>query len=332
MAGAGGVELAVAAMAGGAVGSLPCAMLKPDQVGAQASAVRACAPGPLNLNFFCHEMPPLQDQRDWFALLRPFYERYGVESTADDGPVRAPFDAAMADAVEEVRPELVSFHFGLPAGRLVERVRSAGARVIASATTVAEARWLADRGVDGIIAQGWEAGGHSGRFLSPPEEQLGLLALVPQVADATGLPVIAAGGIADGRGVAAALMLGACAVQIGTAFLFCPESTISPLHRRALASQPAERTVFTNLFTGRLARGVQTPPMDELGPVRAEAPPFPHATAALVPLAAAARASGQEGFMPMWSGQSAPLGRPEPAADLARRLAREALALLTARA
>jgi nitronate monooxygenase len=332
MAGAGGVELAVAAMTAGAVGSLPCAMLKPDEVRAQAAEVRARALGPLNLNFFCHQMPPPPDHSAWLELLRPFYDGFGLEPLAEEGLVRAPFDEAMAEAVEAVRPEIVSFHFGLPEGRLLERVRASGARVITSATTVAEARWLAERGVDGVIAQGFEAGGHAGRFLSPPEEQLGLFALVPQVADATRLPVIAAGGIADGRGMAAALNLGAAAVQIGTAYLFCPESLISAPHRAALGSERAERTVFTNLFTGRLARGLSTPPVDALGPVRGEAPAFPYAAAALVPLARAARESGGEGFIPMWAGQSAPLGRLLPAAELTETIAREALALLPARA
>ena len=332
MAGAGGVELAVAAMTAGAVGSLPCAMLKPGEVRSQAAEVRARVAGPLNLNFFCHQMPPPPDQHAWIELLRPFYDRLGIEPRPEEGPVRAPFDQAMAEAVEEVRPEIVSFHFGLPNEGLLERVRAAGARVVPSATTVAEARWLASRGVDGVIAQGWEAGGHAGRFLSPPEEQLGLFALVPQAADATGLPVIAAGGIADGRGMAAALNLGAAAVQVGTAYLSCPESLISPAHRAALASERAERTVLTNLFTGRLARGLPTPPVDSLGPVRVEAPAFPHATAALVPLAKAARERGEEGFMPMWAGQSAPLGRTLPVAELTVAIACEALALLPVKA
>ena len=239
----------------------------------------------------------------------------------------------MCEAVEAVRPELVSFHFGLPEEPLLDRVRAAGAKVIANATTVAEARWLAERGVDAIIAQGWEAGGHAGRFLGGrPEEQMGLFALLPQIADAVALPVIAAGGIADGRGIAAALMLGAAAVQIGTAYLHCPESLIAPAHRAALASEAAEHSVFTNLFSGGLARGLWTAPMEELGPVRAEAPPFPLATAALVPLARAAAERGEAGFRPMWAGQAARLGRPLPARELTERLARDALARLGAKA
>ncbi|MET1110022.1 MAG: nitronate monooxygenase [Allosphingosinicella sp.] len=332
MAGPGGVELAAGALEGGAVGSLPCAMLAPGEMMAQAADLRARAAGPVNLNFFCHTMPGGADDRAWRGLLAPFYERYGVEAKVDPGPLRRPFDSAMCAAVETFRPELVSFHFGLPEDALLDRVRNAGAKVIANATTIDEARWLAERGVDGIIVQGWEAGGHSGRFLGGrPEAQMGLFALLPQVADAVGLPVIAAGGIADGRGIAAALMLGAAAVQIGTAYLHCPESGVAPAHRAALASAAAERSVFTNLFTGGLARGLWTEPMETLGPVRPEAPPYPLATAALAPLARAAADRDEAGFRPMWAGQAARLGLPLPARALTERLAAEALARIGVR-
>jgi nitronate monooxygenase len=323
MAGAGGVALAIAAICGGAVGSLPCAMLAPDEARAQAAKVRSRGAGPLNLNFFCHAMPPSADDGAWRALLRPYFEERGMAPGASGGPARRPFDEAMCAAVEDIRPELASFHFGLPEAALLARVRLTGAKIIGNATTIAEARWLAARGVDAIVAQGWEAGGHAGRFLgAPPEEQMGLLALVPQVADATGLPVIAAGGIADARGIAAALTLGAAAVQIGTAYLHCPESLIRPEHREGLAGDAAERTVFTNLYSGALARGLPTRLTEELGAVRPEAPPFPLAGSALAPL----------GFSPMWAGQAARLGRAEPAAALTRRLGREALALLRRKA
>src|SRR5688572_26870855 len=293
MAGAGGVDLAAGAMEGGAAGSLPCAMLTPDEARAQVAELRARAAGPVNLNFFCHATPAEADERPWKALLAPYYQRYDVVPGEATGPVRRPFDAAMCEVVETARPELVSFHFGLPEESLLDRVRGAGAKVIATATTLDEARWLAERGVDAIVAQGWEAGGHAGRFLGGrADEQMGLFALLPQIVDAVDLPVVAAGGIADGRGIAAALMLGAAAVQIGTAYLHCPESLIAPAHRAALASEAAERSVFTNLFSGGLARGLWTAPMEALGPVRPEAPPFPLATAALIPLA---RVSGERG-------------------------------------
>jgi nitronate monooxygenase len=327
MAGAGGVDLAAGAIEGGAVGSLPCAMLMPEEVRDQVSQLRARAAGPVNLNFFCHPMPTEGDDRAWRALLEPFYERCEVAGAEETGPVRRPFDPAMCEAVEAVRPELVSFHFGLPEDALLDRVRATGAKVIANATTVEEARRLAERGIDGIIAQGWEAGGHAGRFLGGrPDEHMGLFALLPQIADSVDLPVIAAGGIADGRGIAAALVLGAAAVQIGTAYLHCPESLIAPAHRAALMSQAAEHSVFTNLFSGGLARGLWTPPMEALGPRRPEVPAFPLATAALAPLARAAAERGEPGFRPMWAGQAARLGRPVPARELTERLAREALA------
>jgi nitronate monooxygenase len=319
MAGAAGVELAIAAIEGGGVGSLPCAMLTADQAQAQVDEVRARCSGPLNLNFFCHSPPEPADDSAWRALLEPLYQEAGREAAESGAPKRRPFDAAMCVLIETVRPELVSFHFGLPAEELLVRVRGSGARIIGNATTLAEARWLVERGVDGIIAQGWEAGGHAGRFLGePPEEQMGLFALLPQMADAVDVPVIAAGGIGDARGIAAALLLGAAAVQLGTAYLHCPESRISADHRASLAGPDAERTGFTNLYTGGLARGLATPLTEKLGRVRSEVPSFPLGADALAPL----------GVKPMWAGQAARLGSPEPARRVTERLGREALALL----
>jgi nitronate monooxygenase len=325
MAAAGGVELCVAAIKGGALGSLPCALLTPDQVRDQVREVRRRAGGPLNLNFFCHKMPVHADDRAWRALLQPYYEEYGVQP-GNGGALRLPFDAAMCAVVEELRPEVVSFHFGLPEEELLGRVKARGAVIVGCATTVDEAQWLEARGVDAIIAQGFEAGGHSGRFLgSDPVEAMGLFPLLPQVADAVSVPVVAAGGIADGRGIAAAFVLGASAVQLGTAYLHAPEAPISDAHRAKL---PEGHTLFTNLMTGGLARGVRGRLIDELGPVRSEAPPYPLASAALAPIRAAAENQGEYGFAPMWAGQSAPLGQPLPAAQLTRKLAGEALAIL----
>ena len=327
MANAGGVELCVAAIEGGALGSLPCGMLSAEQVRQQVQSVRERSAGPVNLNFLCHAMPGPADQSEWTALLRPYYEEFGAEPGAG-GPVRAPFDDAMCEVVEEIRPEVVSFHFGLPAEPLLDRVRSTGAILLGCATTVDEARWLEERGVHAVIAQGFEAGGHAGRFLgSDPAEALGLFALIPQVVDAIDAPVIAAGGISDGRGIAAALALGASAVQLGTAFLHCPESMVTEAHRRALVER---RTVLTNLYTGGLARAVRGRLIDELGPVRSEAPPYPLASAALMRIWAAAQERGEFGFTPMLAGQGGPLGNEMPAAELTRRLADDALALLGA--
>jgi nitronate monooxygenase len=329
MAGAGGVDLAVAAMEGGAVGSLPAAMLDPPTLRGQAAAVRARSGGPINLNFFCHEMPEQTDDRAWRDLLRPFYFAYGLDPAVGGGALRRPFDAAMCEAVEDIRPDIVSFHFGLPDAALQERVRRTGARILGNATSVDEARHLDAHGVDGVIAQGWEAGGHAGRFLGARHEQhMGLFALVPQVADVISVPVIAAGGIADGRGIAAAFLLGASAVQVGTAYLASPESQVDAEHRRRLASPDAERTEFTNLYSGGLARGLTTRLTEALGPIRPEAPPFPLASRALGPLAAEAAARGESGFRPMWAGQAARLASPLPARALTETLGRDALALL----
>lgn len=327
MAGAGGVELCVAAIEGGALGSLPCALLSPGEVRAQVAEVRARVSGPLNLNFFCHTMPGAVDDSAWRALLRPYYEEFDAQPDTS-GALRLPFDEPMCAAVEETRPEVVSFHFGLPDEDLLARVRAAGAIIIGNATTLEEARWLEQRGVDAIIAQGFEAGGHTGRFLgSSQEEALGLFALLPQLVDAVSVPVIAAGAIADGRGIAAAFFLGASAVQLGTAYLHTPEAMISEVHRASLADG---RTLFTNLLTGGLARGIHGRLIDDLGAVRSEVPPYPLASTALGPIRGAAEKRGEFGFGPMWAGQAAPLGRSLPAAELTRRLAADALAIMGA--
>jgi len=325
MAGVGGVDLCVAAIDGGALGSLPCGMLSPEQVRDQVTEVRDRSSGPFNLNFFCHRMPEAVDDRAWRRLLQPYYEEFGVQQD-NGGALRLPFDSAMSDLVEEVRPPVVSFHFGLPNADLLNRVKAAGAVILGNATTVEEARWLDQRGVHAIIAQGFEAGGHTGRFLgSDPAEALGLFALLPRIVDSVSVPVIAAGGICDVRGIAAAFTLGASGVQLGTAFLHCPEALISEAHREGLKEG---RTVMTNLLTGGLARGIAGRLIDDLGPLRPEAPPYPLASAALAPIRATAEKQGEYGFGPMWAGQAAPLGEALPAAELTRKLAAGALAIL----
>lgn len=331
MAGAGGVALAAAAIRGGAVGSLPCAMLTPDQVRAQVAEVRAQAEGPLNLNFFCHALGEPPDDREWRAVLAPFYAKEGVGPPKTPPPLRAPFDEAMCAVVDEVRPELVSFHFGLPEASLVDRVRRAGALIIGNATTRAEASFLTNH-VDLIIAQGFEAGGHAGYFLDGyrPEGTLALARKVALDADIPLVPTIAAGGIADAEGIAAALIAGAGAVQLGTAYLHTPEATISAAHRAALG----EETVVTNLFSGGLARGMRNALIDAIGPVHPSAPRFPYASAALADLRRVAEADGRGDYSPLWAGQAAALGKPlagdplESAQALTERLAREVVELL----
>jgi nitronate monooxygenase len=293
-------------------------MLASDAIVAQAAQVRSRATGPLNLNFFSHRLADPPDETGWRALLAPFYADEGV-SAAPPPPLRRPFDDAQCAAVEQVRPEIVSFHFGLPDAALLARVKASGAIVLGNATTVAEARDLATQGCDAIIAQGGEAGGHAGYFLDG-YSPTGLLALIPQIADATGLPVIAAGGIADARGVRAVIAAGASAVQIGTAYLATPESLISAPHRALLGSTTGEGTIVTNLFSGGLARGFPNRLTDALGAIHPAAPPFPYASAALAPLRTMAEAEGRGDYSPMWAGQAAALAREIPAAMLTAQL------------
>ncbi|WP_029074547.1 NAD(P)H-dependent flavin oxidoreductase [Kaistia adipata] len=332
MAGFGTPALASAVAEAGGLGALASATITPEQARADIAAYRALTAKPLNLNFFCHRPPQPDPARDaaWRARLAPYYRDLGLDP---DMPLsassREPFNDAFLAVVEALRPEIVSFHFGLPARRLLDRVRATGAKVISSATTVAEARFLEAEGCDAIIAQGAEAGGHRGMFLTEDvASQVGTFALVPQVVDAVGVPVIAAGGIADARGVVAALALGASAVQIGTAFLFAPEAKVAPPHRRALDRTAADETAITNVFTGRPARGVVNRLMRDVGPLSADAPAFPLAGGAVAPLRAATEPQGSGDFMPLWSGQAARLARPMPAGDLVRMLAAEAVARL----
>ena len=325
MAGVQAGRLAAAVSAAGALGSLPCAVLTAETMAKEIELVRATTRRALNVNFFCHVAPDPDAAREaaWRRALAPYYAEFGLDAgKIPAGAGRAPFDGDFADALEAFKPEVVSFHFGLPTEALVRRVKSWGSLVIASATTVEEAKWLEAHGADAVIAQGLEAGGHRGIFLGDDlTTQVSTLALVPQVAAAVAVPVIAAGGIADARGVAAALSLGASAVQVGTAFLLCEEATTTPLHRAALKSEAARHTALTNLFTGRPARGIVNRLMRELGPISAAAPEFPLATAALAPLRAKAEAAGRGDFTSMWAGQNTSGCREVPAAELVSGLA-----------
>jgi nitronate monooxygenase len=334
MAGSQGVELCVAVCEAGGLGSIPSAMLTPAILSDQIAEIRARTRAPFNVNFFCH-LPPVHDperQARWLESLAPAYAEVGLApSAAGAGPGRAPFDAAMVEVVEALKPPVVSFHFGLPEPALLARVRATGAKVYSSATTVAEARWLEARGVDAVIAQGAEAGGHRGMFLSEDvAAQPGLFALLPQVVDAVRLPVIAAGGIADGRGVAAAFALGASAAQVGTAYLKTPQAATTPHHRAALREARDDATRITNLFTGRPARGILNRFMLEHGPMSDAAPAFPLATGAVAPLRAHWEKRGSGDYSPLWAGQAASLAREENAGALTERLWREAKQRLTA--
>lgn len=329
MAGFAGVELAIAAGRAGTLAPIPCARLSVEQARGQVAQVREDSAGPVNLNFFVHQMPKAADDGAWRETLKPYYAQWGVAPPDAPSDLRLPFSSASADLVEELRPEVVSFHFGLPAPELLDRVRATGAAILASATTPHEARWIAERGVDAIIAQGAEAGGHASHFLDgSPATHMGLFALLPQIVDAVDVPVIAAGGISDARGMAAAFLLGASAVQLGTAFLTGPESLVTPMHRAAIAGEGAERTMFTTLFSGRAARGIENRLMRDLGPMHASVPPFPYSSPALAPLKAAAEAQGDTSFSSLWSGQAGRLAHPMSAGERITQLVAETEQLL----
>lgn len=324
MAGVQDHRLAAAVSNTGGLGSLPCAMLGVEALRSELEALKAATERPFNLNFFAHT-PPEPDadsEQRWHMALAPYYQEFGIDpDSIPSGPGRMPFNEDAAAVVEECRPAVVSFHFGLPEPALVERVRKAGAKILSTATTVEEALWLEQHGADAIIAQGLEAGGHRGIFLTRDmTTQMGTFALLPQIVAAVKVPVIAAGGIADARGVKAALDLGAIAAQVGTAFLLCPEATTKPVHREALKSPQARHTAITNLFSGGPARGIVNRVMRELGPVSREAPAFPLATSAIAPLRAAAEATGSGDFSPLWCGQNASGCRERSAAGILRGL------------
>ena len=325
MAGVQGSAMVVAVSNAGALGSLPCAMLSPEMLRNELAAIRAGTVKPYNVNFFCHTPPAASPEREatWRSALAPYYAEFGIDAASiPAGPGRNPFSADVADLLAEFRPPVVSFHFGLPPEALLAQVRGWGAKVLASATTVEEALWLEAHGADAVIAQGLEAGGHRGHFLSHDlTKQLGTFALLPQLVRALKVPVIAAGGIADADGVAAAMALGAAGVQVGTAYMLANEATTSALHRAALQSEAARHTALTNLFTGRPARGIVNRVMRELGPIGAAAPEFPLATSAIAPLRAKAEAQGSGDFSPLWSGQNATGCREASSADITRALA-----------
>jgi len=324
MAGAQGSALAIAVSNAGGLGSLPCAMLGLDAIRDELATLEATR-APFNVNFFCHTPPTPNADREaaWRAALAPYYEELGIDAeTIPVGPGRVPFGSEAADLLDVFKPRVVSFHFGLPSAELLARAKASGAKILSTATTVEEARWLEANGVDAIIAQGAEAGGHRGIFLSEDlTTQIGTFALLPQIVREVKVPVIAAGGIADAGGVAAARALGAAGVQVGTAYLLCPEATTSAVHRAALKSEAARHTALTNLFTGRPARGIVNRIIKELGPISAAAPAFPLASSAIAPLRHEAESRGSGDFSPLWTGQNVSGCKEVPASDLTRELA-----------
>jgi nitronate monooxygenase len=319
-------EMIIGVAEAGGLGSLPASHLGAEEARSIFSEMRRRTSKPINVNFLCHESPERNPACEdaWVQRLTPYYAELSLASDRDAPSVLVPaFGSAHCELLEEITPEVVSFHFGLPPKHLLERVRKTGAKIVSSATTVEEAVWLEQAGCDAIIAQGLEAGGHRGTFLRHEvDAQVGTMALVPQIVDAVKVPVIAAGGIGDPRGVAAAFALGASAVQIGTAFLLCEEANVSPLYRQAVRAARPEQTLVTNVFTGRPARVRETRIVRELGPIAKNVPAFPLAAAPLVPLRAASEPHGCTDFMPLWCGQAACLSPALSAAELTRWLSK----------
>lgn len=325
MAGAQGSALAISVSNAGGLGSLPCALLNPEEMRNELKAITAKTTKPFNVNFFCHVPPRFDADREsaWRVALSSYFQEFGVDPAGiPTGQLIAPVGLESVEVLAEFKPAVVSFHFGLPSAEILARVRALGSKIISSATTVDEARWLEAQGVDAIIAQGLEAGGHRGIFLSEDlSTQVGTFALLPQVARAVKIPVIAAGGIADARGVAAAMALGAAGVQIGTAYLLCPETTLNPVYRAALKSEAARHTAVTNVLTGRPARAIMNRIMRELGPMNAAAPDFPLALSAVMPVRAKAESQGSGDFSFLWCGQNATGCKEMSAAELTHELA-----------
>ena len=323
MAGVQGSALAIAVSEAGGLGSLPCAMLTPEALVNALTHIAESTAKPYNVNFFCHTspIPKPEIEQHWQASLKPYYDQLGLSlNDIAAGAGRRPFDADTLALLNDFRPPVVSFHFGLPDDVFVDQLRRWGSKIISSATTLEEALWLEERGVDAVIVQGLEAGGHRGMFLTEDlSTQSGLFALLPQCVEALSVPVIAAGGIANPQTVKAAMALGAAGVQVGTSYLLCPEATTSAVHRQALSSA-TPHTALTNLFSGRPARGIVNRVMRELGPISDLAPAFPLATAAIAPLRAVAEAHGSGDFSPLWAGQNRSGCQELPASEITRWL------------
>lgn len=317
--------LAIAVSNAGGLGSLPCALLSLESLREELQAITTQTAKPYNVNFFCHT-PPVPDparEKNWHKLLAPYYEEFGIDIksiTATQG--RAPFTREAADVLSKFKPGVVSFHFGLPDAGLMDRVKSWGAKILSTATTIEEALWLEQRGVDAIIVQGREAGGHRGMFLTDDlSTQTGTFELLRAISGKVNVPLIAAGGIADAEGVAAAISQGAAGVQIGTAYLLCHEATTSAVHRAALKNKSAQFTEITNVFTGRPARGIVNRLIRELGFINNNVPAFPLAVAAVAPLRVHAEKQGTGDFSPLWCGENVKGCKEIPAAELTRELA-----------
>lgn len=335
MAGAATPALAAAVSNAGGLGALGVAMMPPEMLRQEVATLRTMTNGSFNLNYFVHDEPDLStyDAAPMRAALARHYAELGLGDVPAPSVPSPAFNEEALALLLELRPRVASFHFGLPAPDIVDRLKKAGMAVIGSATTAAEARALEKGGADAIIAQGHEAGGHRGTFLDHVDlGTVGTLALVPQVVDAVNVPVIAAGGIGDERGIAAAFMLGAAGVQLGTAYLLCPEAQVHPVHRKALSEASDHSTVVTKLFSGRPARAIRTRLTEDLHPYEHQAAPFPAQRPLVAPLTSAGAKSERAEFMQLWSGQAARLSKAEPAGEKTMRLIAEAYKLMGKRA
>jgi nitronate monooxygenase len=330
MAGSATVALAAAVSNTGGLGSLGLATTPLDKVRSEVCTLQTVTRNPFNLNFFVHEMP--QGNKESEALTRkrlePFYECAGLDQKpVSSAPPFGVFDKETVALLLELQPAVVSFHFGLPEASLLNPLKDAGCIILCSATTVAEAKMLESDGADAVIAQGWEAGGHRAGFDRTPDDfGIGTMALVPQIVDAVNLPVIAAGGIADGRGIAAAFALGASGVQMGTAFLSCPEASVSDVHRSAIRNATEQDTRLTSAFSGRPARAKNNRYIETLAEHRQQFPDFPLMYNFIDPLRK--KDTRNLDYQFLLYGQAARLNRDLPASELLATLVEEALDII----
>jgi nitronate monooxygenase len=309
MAGASTPEMVIAATKAGALGSLGTALQSIEQIQGEVAAVRQQSNLPFNMNFFAHERPDTTKPTNPAVskLLSDWHERLGTDTVVSPSEATLPFNEEMCQLVLDIEPSVVSFHFGLPNQDMVQSLKDSGFVVLSSATSVSEAVWLSDHGVDAVIAQGYEAGGHNGWFLDRGTSDVATtLALVPRIVDAVDVPVVAAGGISDGRGIAAAMMLGAQGVQIGTALLASPECAISEVYKQAILDATGDETTHTKAFSGREARGLVNDYTTTSHHID-DWPDFPTMNAATGPLRKASSEQSLPDAVSLWSGQAAGL-------------------------
>ncbi len=325
MAGATTPKMVAVAANAGVLGSHGCSGLSPDALRTAVADMNSMTNRSINLNFFVHDDPKPDSEADLRSLerLKPWYDKIGAGEPPAPSDPYLKFDEEFCELVISLSPKVVSFHFGLPAENLVHQIKDAGIVVLSSATSKAEARWLEDHGADAIIAQGYEAGGHSGWFLDRGASQVaGTIALVPRIVDEVSVPVIAAGGIADGRGIAAAMMLGAEGVQIGTAFLASPESAYDTTYRAKALASTGDDTMYTQAFSGRNARTITNEFSSEFAGLE-DWPDYPLMNGATGKLRSASAKAGNPEAMSLWSGMAVGLMREESTDRIVKRLIAE---------